>query len=142
MAESGPWSWLPATSTLVAGLVVNLAFSILAFALGTVSTSGAIAGFALGVTVYWTAGWEGFVLLLTFFVVGTTATKIGYSRKLAAGIAQERGGARGWQHALANVGGPALMASMAWLTPFRGLFLVALSGALARSVSLSGDGDS
>ena len=110
---------------------MNLAFSIVALVLGTVSVSGAVAGFALGLTVYWTAGWEGFVLLLTFFVVGTTATKIGYTKKLAAGIAQERGGARGWEHALANVGGPALMASMAWLTPFRALFLVALSGALA-----------
>lgn len=128
---SGSQGIWPPPSVLISGALVNLVMSTAAFLLGTVSVSGAIMGMLLGVTTYWAAGWQGFALMLAFFVVGTSATKIGYARKLGAGIAQERGGARGWQHALANVGGPALMALLAWLTPFRELFLISLSGALA-----------
>ena len=46
--------------------------------------------------------------MVAFFVLGTAVTKLGYRIKAARGIAQEKGGARGWRNAWANGGVPAL----------------------------------
>jgi len=102
-----------------------------AYALHTVNASGAAMGFVLGSTVYAAGSPGAFALLLLFFVVGSAATRVGYRKKLAAGIAQEEGGARSWRHAVANAGGPALLALGSALTPYRDLFLVGVAGALA-----------
>ena len=40
--------------------------------------------------VYLGYGWKSFALLLAFFVLGSTATRLGYAKKAARGIA-ERG---------------------------------------------------
>ena len=48
--------------------------------------------------------------MVAFFVLGTAATRLGYGLKAARGIAQEKGGARGWRNAWANGGVPALLA--------------------------------
>jgi uncharacterized protein (TIGR00297 family) len=50
---------------------------------------------------------------VAFFIIGTAATKLGYRIKAARGIAQEKGGARGWRNAWANGGVPALLALLA-----------------------------
>ena len=42
-------------------------------------------------------GLPGFALMMAFFVLGSAATTLGYRLKAARGIAQEKGGARGWQ---------------------------------------------
>jgi uncharacterized protein (TIGR00297 family) len=118
-------------SRLVAAFLVNGAVAAAAYALRTVSPSGAAMGFLLGSTVYAGAGPGAFALLLLFFSVGSAATKVGYRKKQAAGIAQEEGGARGWRHALANAGVPALLALGAAFAPRRDLFLLGLAGALA-----------
>lgn len=114
-----------------AGLIVNALAAGTAYRLGTVNRGGALTGLLLGTLVYGTTGPRGFVLLIAFFVLGTAATKLGYWRKHQAGIAQEEGGARGWPHALANAGGPALLAVGSVLLPHRELFLIGFSGALA-----------
>jgi uncharacterized protein (TIGR00297 family) len=46
--------------------------------------------------------WRGFLVLLLFFALGTAATRIGFARKEAGGIAQEKHGARGAKNAVAN----------------------------------------
>ncbi len=51
--------------------------------------------------------------MIAFFVVGSLVTKVGYRVKAARGIAQEKGGARGWKNAWANGGVPALLALLA-----------------------------
>ena len=56
------------------------------------------------------SAWRGLVVMIAFFVLGTAATKLGYRMKAARGIAQEKGGARGWRNAWANGGVPAFLA--------------------------------
>jgi uncharacterized protein (TIGR00297 family) len=63
-----------------------------------------------------------YIALLTFFIIGTACTKLGYARKARAGLAQEKGGRRGAGHAFANVGVAAICAVACW----RGLGLVPL----------------
>jgi uncharacterized protein (TIGR00297 family) len=58
-------------------------------------------------------------VMVSFFVIGTAATKLGYRVKAARGIAQEKGGARGWRNAWANGGIPAFLALLAGAAAMR-----------------------
>jgi uncharacterized protein (TIGR00297 family) len=75
--------------------------------------------------------------MIAFFVIGTTATKLGYRVKAARGIAQEKGGARGWRHALANGGVPAFLALAAAMAPppLRDLLALAYEAAVATAAA-------
>lgn len=93
-----------------AWLIVNAVLALLGFFLRSVSFSGAIGGWVLGAILILGAGWPMYVALLAFFILGTTTTKLGYARKAALGLAQEKGGRRGFSHAFSNVGVAAICA--------------------------------
>ncbi|HEY0788190.1 MAG TPA: DUF92 domain-containing protein, partial [Thermoanaerobaculia bacterium] len=88
----------------LAWLGANAALAAAGYAARSVTVSGAVGGFLLGAVMILFAGWELYVVLLIFFVIGTLATKLGYARKAAEGLAQEGGGRRGFSHAWSNVG--------------------------------------
>ena len=117
--------------TLVIGMAVNLVLAIAAYAARSVDRSGAVWGWVLGTALYALADWPGFTLLLAFFVVGTAATKTGYARKAALGIAQERGGRRGARNAFANVTAGVVFAFLAIATQFPEAMSIALAAAFA-----------
>jgi uncharacterized protein (TIGR00297 family) len=100
-----------------------------------VRRSGVIAGIALGTALYAFGGLAAFTMLLTFFVLGTFATRLGYARKAALGLAQARGGRRGATEALANVSAGAIFAFLALATPHAALFEIALVAAFATAAS-------
>lgn len=97
-------------STVSAWLVVNAVLAVVGHLARSVSISGMIAGFALGSILILFAGWQLYVVLLIFFVVGSGVTKLGYRRKEAMGLAQEEGGRRGFSHAFSNVGVASILA--------------------------------
>jgi len=104
---------------LLGAVVINLALGGLAFARGTVSRSGYVGGVVVGTWILWFGGGAAYVMLCAFFFVGTAATRLGYQRKAARGLAQEEGGRRGTRHAVANCGTGVLLAT---LVPFTGSF--------------------
>lgn len=112
---------------------VNLTFAGLALRLRTASRSGAVLGFFLGSLVYLGYGWKSFLLLLAFFLLGSLATRLGYADKAARGLAEQRGGARSWREALANVGPAAFFAVLAIATHQERAFLTALVAAFAEA---------
>ena len=116
-------------------LGVNLALGVLGYAAKGVDRSGLIAGIGLGTLVYLGLGWRGYLLLLAFFVIGTVCTKIGYARKAAAGIAQERGGRRGARNALAKTSVPAVCAIFAATTQHPLVYTLAFAGAFATAAA-------
>lgn len=83
-------------------VIVTGFFALLGLAFRTVGLSGFIGGLLIGIIVYGSLGMRGFLILLTFFIIGSLCTKLGYSKKAARGIAQEAGGARSAKHALAK----------------------------------------
>jgi hypothetical protein len=99
------------------GLAVNLAFALTARALGAVSWSGVAGGLLVGITITTFGGLSGFGVLAFFFLLGSAATRLGYAGKARRGIAQERGGARGAVHALANCSVAAYLAFLAGSSP-------------------------
>ena len=101
------------------------------FAARGVSWSGAIWGWVLGGALYTFGGWRGFLMLLAFFVLGTLSTRLGYARKAAHGLAQERGGRRGARNAFANTTTGVVCAFLAVATPYGPWFAIALVAAFA-----------
>jgi len=118
---------------IVLALVINLLFALAALALRTVSWSGAVAGFVLGVVVYLGYGYKSFLILLGFFLLGSIATRLGYEKKAARGIAERRRGARSWREALANSLAGAFFAFLVITTHYEAAFLVALVAAFAEA---------
>jgi uncharacterized protein (TIGR00297 family) len=114
-------------------IAVNLAFALLALAMKTVSRSGAAVGFVLGVWVYLGYGYKSFLILLAFFVLGSIATRLGYAKKAARGVAERRGGARSWREALANTLAGAFFAILVITTHREKAFLIALVAVFAEA---------
>lgn len=105
------WGWM----------AINTLLAIAGYLARGVDVSGALFGWFLGAIIV-TANPALYVALIAFFIIGTACTKLGYRRKAEAGLAQERGGRRGAEHAFANVGVAAICAIAVW----RGLGLVPL----------------
>jgi uncharacterized protein (TIGR00297 family) len=105
------WGWI----------ALNTVLAIVGYFVRGVDVSGAIFGWVLGAIII-AASPAMYIALLTFFVIGTACTKLGYRRKAATGLAQERGGRRSAEHAFANAGVAAICAIAVW----RGLGLVPL----------------
>lgn len=98
---------------LVQGLVVNGVFALAARAAGSIDWPGAVSAVIVGTVITVGLGLPGLALMIAFFVVGSAVTKVGYRIKASRGIAQEKGGARGWRNAWANGGVPAFLALLA-----------------------------
>lgn len=118
---------------LILAVAVNLILAAIARRVRAASRSGAALGFVLGVLVYLGWGWKSFLILFAFFLLGSAATRLGYARKLARGIAEHHGGARSWREALANVGPGAFFALMVITTHHETAFLVAFTAAFAEA---------
>lgn len=122
-------------------LVLNGVLAVLGWRLGTVDGPGALAGFVVGAGVILGLGGPGYLVLLLYFALGALATRIGWRRKQALGIAEARGGARGPRQVFANGGPPVLFCLLAgvlpggWGGPAAAAFVGSLSTAAADTVS-------
>ena len=125
----------PIVLNLIVGAAVNAGLAIAALAARSVSPSGAITGTLLGMLLYAFSGWRGFSMLLVFFVLGTAATKLGYGKKEALGIAQEKGGRRGARNAIANTAAGVAFAFLMVATPHHAAFALALVAAFATAAA-------
>jgi uncharacterized protein (TIGR00297 family) len=116
-----PYSLLPTPYSLIPYPTPSLNSWLIAVALNTVL--GAIAGFtpkklltpagllhawALGVIIWGCLGWQGYAVVMFYFLVGSAVTKVGMAQKEAEGIAEKRSGARGPE----NVWGSALVGTL------------------------------
>ena len=70
--------------------------------------AGLLHAWLLGVLLWGSLGWQGYLVVLFYFVVGSAVTRIGMAQKEAEGIAEKRSGARGPE----NVWGSALTGTL------------------------------
>ncbi|MBK5256521.1 MAG: DUF92 domain-containing protein, partial [Vicinamibacteria bacterium] len=122
---------------LAQGFVVNAGFAWMALRSKSIDRIGAFSAVLIGTLITAGFGLQGFALMAGFFLIGTTVTKLGYAKKAARGIAQEKGGARGWRNAFANGGIPALLALFGLLSqgPARTAYLIAYAAAVATAAA-------
>lgn len=121
---------------LATGLAVNGAIAGLAFTVRSIDVLGALSAVLIGTAITVGLGLPGLAVMIAFFVVGTGATRLGYRTKAARGIAQEKGGARGWRNAWANGGVGAALALLAGATAGdRAVLTLAYAAAVATAAS-------
>jgi uncharacterized protein (TIGR00297 family) len=130
-ALASNWPYLD--ERIILALVINGCFALLALALRVVRPSGAGVGLVLGTTVYLGYGYKSFLMLFAFFLLGSLATRVGYAAKARRGVAERRGGARGWREALANTLAGAFFSILVITTHHEAAFLVALIAAFAEA---------
>jgi uncharacterized protein (TIGR00297 family) len=139
LLTQGHWHAFLATpglaQRLLLGALINGVLAGVAYAVRTVNLSGVFGGFFVGFAIYAFLDWRGFLLLLSFFVLGSACTKLGYKRKAAARLAQEEGGRRGARHAFANAGVATACALFAALTGHPVLFGLAFAAAFATAAA-------
>jgi uncharacterized protein (TIGR00297 family) len=99
----------------VTAFAVNAAVAAAGYAARTVSIAGAVCGAIIGIAIFASLGWQGWMLLLVTFVAASVASRAGLARKERLGIAEERGGRRGPGNAIANTGVAAIAAVLAGL---------------------------
>lgn len=99
--------------------------------------AGIFHAWLLGVLIWGTLGWQGYVVVVFYFLVGSAVTRIGMEQKEAAGIAEKRSGARGPE----NVWGSALTGAMCALgtllvaSPYRSLLFLGYVASFATKLS-------
>ena len=98
---------------------------------------GYLNAWVLGVIVWGTLSWQGYIVVMFYFLVGSGVTKIGMAQKEAAGIAEKRSGMR----SPANVWGSALTATICALgtllvpATFKELLILAYVASFATKLS-------
>lgn len=70
--------------------------------------AGLLHAWFLGVLIWGSLGWQGYLVVMVYFLVGSAVTRVGMAEKEAAGIAEKRSGARGPE----NVWGSALVGAL------------------------------
>ena len=93
----------------ILALILNSILLIFAFIVPKklLTPLGYFNAWILGVIVWGTLSWQGYGVVMFYFLVGSGVTKIGMAEKEAAGIAEKRSGVRGPE----NVWGSALIAT-------------------------------
>lgn len=92
-------------------------FVLLSAFSGKIDWPGAITGGILAFLIFWAGSWAGLGSLFLLFVLGTTVSLIGRSRKAEWGIAQEDSGKRSVRHAFSNAGVAGILSVLALAFP-------------------------
>ena len=119
------------------GFAVNALIAALAYLARSIDLAGAVSAIVIGTAITAGLGLRGLAVMIAFFVVGSAVTRLGYRLKAQRGIAQEKGGARGWRNAWANGGVPAALALLAGLSApdDRALFALAYAASVATAAA-------
>lgn len=120
---------------LISAFMISLSLGVLAYRAGVANETGLLSATLVGVIMIIFGGIRHFLLLLTFYVVGSVFTKYKYELKKERGIAEPEGGARGYSNVLGNSVAP-LIFTVLW-----GAFnhLSFLAGFVASTATAAGD---
>ncbi|MEM7771089.1 MAG: TIGR00297 family protein [Cyanobacteria bacterium P01_A01_bin.37] len=102
-----PWVVAIALNTLLATIAWIAPKKLL-------TSAGLAHAWFLGVMIWGTLGWQGYGIIMVYFLAGSAVTRVGMKEKEAAGIAEKRSGARGPE----NVWGSALVGTLCAIAIF------------------------
>ncbi len=121
------------------GAILNLVLLAIAWLIPKklLTPMGYIHAYILGVLVWGTLQWQGYLVVMFYFLVGSAVTKIGMAEKEAEGIAEKRSGVRGPE----NVWGSALAATICAVitlfvdSPYKELLILGYVASFATKLS-------
>ncbi len=101
LSWQNPWLMGAAINALLFGIAYLIPKKLL-------TPAGYIHAWILGVIIWGTLNWQGYTIVMFYFLVGSSLTRVKMAQKEAEGIAEARSGARGPE----NVWGSALTATI------------------------------
>jgi uncharacterized protein (TIGR00297 family) len=125
--------WASSPGRLAIAAAVTLGFAVVARTLRGVNRSGALAGGFACFLLFAGAGPVAFATLAALFLMTWVATRQGYRRKLALGLAERREGRNAWQ-VLANLA-VAAVGSVVFSATGNRVWLIAALAALAEAAT-------
>jgi uncharacterized protein (TIGR00297 family) len=125
--------WASSPDRLAIAAAVTLGFAVLARALRGVDRSGALAGGLACFLLFAGAGPAAFATLTALFLITWVSTRLGYRRKLALGLAEQREGRNACQ-VLANLA-VATLGSVIFSATGNRIWLLAALAALAEAAT-------
>lgn len=90
------------TTMLALAIVVCAAFAYFTYRAKTVDASGVFAAVLFGIILITFAGVPWFLVVISFFILGSFFTKYRYAEKVFLGVEQGKNGRRGYMNAFAN----------------------------------------
>ena len=127
---SNPWAIALSVNIVLLGIAWLLPKKLL-------TPFGYLNALVLGVIVWGTLGWRGYLIVMLFFLLGSALTFVGIEQKESEGIAEERSGMRG----AGNVWGSALAATICAIAtlfspaPYKYLFVLGYVAAFCTKLS-------
>jgi len=113
-----------------------LAASLISCLTKKLTLPGAITGAIIGLLIYKGAGLTGLLLLATFFIIGTAATKWQAGKKITISPAEKNDSRRTAGQVLANGGVAAVLGLVAWHSPDKvGAAQLMIAGSLAAATA-------
>nr|WP_298614855.1 TIGR00297 family protein [uncultured Thermosynechococcus sp.] len=98
--------------------------------------AGLFHAWLLGVLIWGTLGWQGYLIVMVYFLVGSAVTRLGMAEKEAAGIAEKRSGARGPENVWGSAFTGTVCALLVLLFPqWRELFWVGFVASFSTKLS-------
>lgn len=117
-------------SSLIVGTLLAAGIAVAAYALGSLSASGAAAAIIVGILTFGIGGLVPAALMILFFVSSTALSRFGGERKRLVAAAFSKGGRRDGAQVAAN-GGIAAALSVLYGVTGEPLWLAGIAGALA-----------
>ena len=110
--------------------------AVLSYFKKALTASAAVVAAATGFFVYAGAGLTGLLMLFTFFISGTLATKHQWKRKETLALTEKRKGARNTMQVIANGGVAAVLGAMILLLPvYKNIFMLMMAASLASATA-------
>jgi uncharacterized protein (TIGR00297 family) len=122
------------SGNLLTGAFVTLVFALLAWGMGGVDGSGALAGAAVSLALFAGAGLPAFLVLVSVFAVTWASTRLGTARKQELHLARDAGG-RSATQVLANLMVAAVLVVASAVMASGDLLLIAAVAALAEAAA-------
>ncbi len=112
---------------------VSFVLSLIALKAGIADESGLMSATLIGVIIIVYTDLRFFLLILTFYILGSAVTKFRYDVKLKRGIAEQSGGARGFANVFSN-SLPALFFAMNYGVFKMNVFALAFTSSIATAL--------
>jgi uncharacterized protein (TIGR00297 family) len=137
---------VPGPAEIAIAVAVPLAIGIITYKLNAVDLSGALSGVLCGVLLIVFGGFQWFILLLAFLILGTIFTKYKYQYKRKVGAAESNQGSRSYRNVFGNcfiplifvvaygtLGGTTYVPYLGYLD--QSIFLIGYLGAMATATA-------
>nr|AUG32676.1 hypothetical protein PLO_699 [Paulinella longichromatophora] len=121
------WVW----ASILNGVLLFLAYSI-----PVLTAQGSIHSGILGMLIWGSLGWRGWIPTVIYLFLGSIVTKLGYKYKKKTGIAERRGGRRGPENVWGSASTAAFLALVSIFSDVSlTLVLIGFSASLASKLS-------